>query len=254
MATTNIANVAGAMMSRAKYSPAKTRTKVQSRSNVRTSRSCFMGKAQILMFFAGDVRKLNGRCCCAKQKPKSDNEDRNLNEHGEEEGHETQYISGRDPARRATCRLDNRNARLRRAKKINEKLRYFKKHHQHRKYDADCTRHDAGPNGSLDRKLRWTSRRIGKPRRKARVSIKPYRGECQHQEAGDCQVLNQREATARSGRPGRPEHKSIESEDDRDSADRNLHPEAEPTQARKGPRQAVVCRRPQGFSKYLQHL
>lgn len=166
----------------------------------------------------------------------------------------TQYISGRDPARRATCRLDNRDPRLGRAKKINQKLRYFKKHHQHRKYDADRTRHDAGPNGSLDGKLGWTARWIGKPCRNARVPIEPYGGECQHQEAGDCQVLNQREATARSGRSRRSEHKGVESEDDRDSADRNLHPEAEPTQAQKRPRQAVICGRPQGFSKHLQHL
>src|SRR6476620_795695 len=192
MATTNIAKVAGATMSRAKYNPAKTRTRVQSRSNVRMPRSCFMGKAQVLVFFAGDVRKLNGRCRCSKQKPESDNEDRNLNEHGEEEGHEAQDIRSRDPARRATCRLDNRYPCLRCSKKINQKLRYFKKHHQHRKYDADRTRHHTGPNGSLDGKLRWTARRIGKPRREARVPIEPYGGECQHQEAGDCQVLNQR--------------------------------------------------------------
>lgn len=166
----------------------------------------------------------------------------------------TQYVSGRDPARRATCRLHNRNARLGCAKKINQKLRHFKKHHQHRKYDADRTRHDAGPNGSLDGKLCWATRRIGKPRGEARVPIEPYRGESQHQEAGDCQVLNQREATARSGGPCRPEHKGVENEGDRDRADRNLHPEAEPTQARKGARQAVVCGRPQGFSKSLQHL
>ncbi len=88
MAITKTENATGAMIARAKYKAARIRTEVQRRSNIRTARSCFMVDAQVLARFVADVRKLCGSYHCAKQKPEAESKNSNLNEHGEDQGHE----------------------------------------------------------------------------------------------------------------------------------------------------------------------
>jgi len=161
IAMVNIAKVTGAIMSREKYSPMQTRTRVQSRSNVRTSRSCFMGEAQVLSLSTDDVRTLGRHHCRAKQKPKTNNENSNLNKHCKEKSHQTEHVSSRDPACRSTSsRLDDGNSRLRRAQKIDQELCSFEKHHQHREYNANGACHNAGPNGALQTGAGGAVRRV----------------------------------------------------------------------------------------------
>src|SRR5262249_22986602 len=92
----------------------KAKIAIKNRSSYFLLTNCNQG----LLPSVTDVRKLYGGDRRPVQKPEAESESGNFNGHGEEEGHQPGYVGCGYPTCRTSCRLDNRNSCLRRAKKI----------------------------------------------------------------------------------------------------------------------------------------
>lgn len=89
-------------------------------------------------------------------------------------------------------------ASLRRAKKIEEELRYLKQYHEYGEQDAHRACRNTGPCSPPRYGLRQAELRAGDLLGKPRISERPECGEGQHKQADDRDILDQWERTTRT--------------------------------------------------------